>query len=390
MILKQSPEDFLVEEVTSLSPGQDGPFALYRLEKSNWTTADALAVVRRRWKIDLRRVSFGGLKDRHAHTFQHFTIFRGPQRKLSQQGIAVTFLGQVGEAFTSQHIEANRFRLVLRDLSDAAVTHARAALAEVAQVGLPNYFDDQRFGSVAGHGNFLAKALMLGDHERALRLALTAPYPHDRAAQKKEKATLRGHWNDWSACLKLLAPGQAREVVAFLAEHPGDFAGAFARLRSKPSLYLSAYQSHLWNRMLGRYLRDTLPAPMLVEVPLLLGDFPMPRTLSPEQKETLAQLTLPLPSAKIDLPDDDPRRRYLNQVLVEENLQPAQFKLTGMRDLFFSRGDRPTYCQLAHLQNSVGADENHPGKRKLTLSFDLPRGAYATLVVKRISQTAKK
>ena len=36
------------------------------------------AAVRRRWRIDFRRLSYGGLKDRHAVTSQFLTIFRGP------------------------------------------------------------------------------------------------------------------------------------------------------------------------------------------------------------------------------------------------------------------------------------------------------------------------
>jgi len=34
---------------------------------------------------------------------------------------------------------------------------------------------------------------------------------------------------------------------------------------------------------------------------------------------------------------------------------------------------------------TFAADERHPGRLKLTLGFDLPRGAYATLIVKRIT-----
>src|SRR5207248_6895531 len=132
--------------------------------------------------------------------------------------------------FLSQHIRANRFRLVLRDLSEGAVVAAQAALEEIRRDGVPNYFDDQRFGSVGG-GEFMAKALALGDFERALRVALTAPYEFDRAAQKKEKAVLRAHWGDWARCHRQLAPGHVRNLVDYLLRHPGDFRGAIARLR---------------------------------------------------------------------------------------------------------------------------------------------------------------
>src|SRR5262249_56401938 len=68
--LKQQPEDFQVEELTDVAAGAAGAFALYRLEKRGWTTPGALAAVRRRWRIEPRRLSSGGLKDRDALTAQ--------------------------------------------------------------------------------------------------------------------------------------------------------------------------------------------------------------------------------------------------------------------------------------------------------------------------------
>src|SRR5437762_1299788 len=121
MIVKQTPEDFRVEELTDARPEAAGRFALYRLEKTGWTTPDALAAVRRRWKIDHSRLSYGGPKDRHARTIQYFTILHGPARKLSHERITVEHLGQLHEPYAAHHIRANRFDLTLRQLDDAAL-----------------------------------------------------------------------------------------------------------------------------------------------------------------------------------------------------------------------------------------------------------------------------
>src|SRR5262245_40877187 len=141
MKIKRQPEDFQVEELTDLVPAADGPFALYRLEKTGWTTPDALQAIRRRWQIDYQRMSYGGLKDRHAVTSQYLTIFRGPRRNLTHQRIKVTYLGQATEPFTSEHIRANRFRLTVRDLAARQIERALPALEEVERQGVPNYFD---------------------------------------------------------------------------------------------------------------------------------------------------------------------------------------------------------------------------------------------------------
>src|SRR5688500_15348719 len=121
MKLKQRPDDFRVEELTASVPGASGDFAFYRLDKTGWTTPDALAAVRRRWKIDHRRLGYGGLKDRHAVTSQYLTIFRGPERNLSHERITLTYLGRRTVPYGSTDITANRFTIVLRVMTDDAV-----------------------------------------------------------------------------------------------------------------------------------------------------------------------------------------------------------------------------------------------------------------------------
>src|SRR5262249_15434813 len=149
-------------------------------------------------------------------------------------------------------IVANRFTITLRAMSDTAVSHAAGALSQVPQTGLPNYFDDQRFGSVGDPPEFVAREMVRGNFERALWLALVAPYEHDRSEAKREKATLRQHWGDWAECKAKLPRGHARSLVDYLVTHPADFKGAVARLRPElQGLYLAAYQSYLWNRMLA-------------------------------------------------------------------------------------------------------------------------------------------
>src|SRR5262245_242354 len=386
LIIKQRPDDFQVEEVTDVAPGDRGVFGFYRLEKTGWTTPDALAAIRRRWKLDLRRLSYGGLKDRHARTIQYLSIFHGPRRNLHHQGIEVTWLGQIEEPYSSQHIRANRFQLILRRLKETDIAAATIALEEVRACGVPNYFDDQRFGSVASGTGFMARHLLFGRYEEALRQVLTAPYEYDRASEKQEKSLLRQHWGDWPRLKDELPRGHARSLICFLADHPADFRGAIARLRPElRGLYLSAYQSHLWNHMLVQWLYANVPTEQLTEVALKMGDVPMPRRLSPEQLQAVTALQLPLHSARIRLEEDDPRKRFYDQVLAEERVTIEQFKLKGLRDMFFSKGERPAWCMPAELQWQAGADETRPGHQQLQLRFDLPRGSYATLLVKRLS-----
>jgi tRNA pseudouridine13 synthase len=391
MKVKQRPEDFQVEELTDVTPAEPGAFAFYRLEKRGWSTPDALAAIRRRWRIEPRRLSYGGLKDRHAVTVQYLTIFHGPRRNLQQQGIALDYLGQLSHAYSSADIRANRFHVTVRHLIADGMARALQALNEVRRDGVPNYFDDQRFGSVEPGQEFVARLLVLGRFEEALRQALAAPYEHDRSSQKAEKTLLRAHWGDWPVLKLKLPRGHARSLVDYLLHHPDDYRGAVARLRPElRGLYLSAYQSQLWNRMLARWIERHCRPEQIVLIATKLDKLPTWRHLDEDQQRELAELTLPLPSARLHLDPADPRAELVHSVLAEEGLELKQLQVKGVRELFFSKGERSAKCLPTNMEAARAADELNVGREKLTLDFELPRGTYATLIIKRITESSRK
>jgi tRNA pseudouridine13 synthase len=95
-------------------------------------------------------------------------------------------------------------------------------------------------------------------------------------------------------------------------------------------------------------------------------------------------LSIPLPTARITLADDAPLRPALDAVLAEEGLTLPQMKIKGSRSLFFSKGVRPALCLPSRLEFDAAPDERHRGRERWTLAFELPRGSYATLLVKRL------
>jgi tRNA pseudouridine13 synthase len=387
--IKQSPDDFRVEELTALEPS-DGPFALYRLRKRSWTTHDVLHAICRLWQIPRYRLSYGGLKDRHADTTQHLTIEHGPPRDLHGSGWNLTYLGQTSRPFTSADIRANRFEIVIRALSEQQTSAATTAIPLVANEGVVNYFDDQRFGSVCPDGDFVARHMVRGDWEGALRLALAAPYEFDRAADKAIKSTLRQFWGDWSKAKEHLPRCHARSLVDYLSSHPNDFRGAVARLRPDLlSLYLSSYQSYLWNQMVSHWLRTHIPADHLVRVRFKRLQLPMPVRLSPQQRDDLSTKTFPLPSARLQPTENLPEAvrdwaDSVRAVLSQENMEWKQLALRGLRRPFFSKGCRSLIVRPEPLVSDAVPDDRHPGRFQLRLRFELPRGSYATLLIKRL------
>jgi tRNA pseudouridine13 synthase len=385
--LKCQPDDFQVDELTGF-PVAGGPFAVYLLEKRTLGTPEAIDQIVRKWKMPRSRISYGGLKDKHAVTRQYVTVHNGPRRELRTGQFSLTYLGQSTQPFTPHAISGNRFAIVIRDLSDKGANEAAERFTAASRDGVPNYFDDQRFGSVGESGEFIAGPWCRGDFERALWLVLADPHPDDRSEEKEQKRILREHWGRWPAAKAALAPSNRRSIVTYLVDKPGDFRGAFARLRvDMRSLYLAAFQSHLWNELAAEYLRQTVGDANLSQVRFKRGGLPFPLRLSDEQRAALLATQLPLPSSRLHL-EPGPLMTLFESVLGRHGLALRELRVKYPRDSFFSKGDRPLISRPTETGCEIAADELYPGKRKLSLRMVLARGCYATVVVKAITNTA--
>jgi tRNA pseudouridine13 synthase len=387
MKLKSRPEDFEVEELADF-PLCDGPFAVYLLTKQTLGTPEAVTAIQQRWKLSRRQISYGGLKDKHATTRQWITIHRGPRRNLEQTHFTLVYQGQADREFAANDILGNRFAITIRGLTKNAADDIVKATLTVQRDGVPNYFDDQRFGSLGQSGEFIARPWCRGDYERTLWLALADHNVHDRPDDREQKRILREQWGNWDVCKAALPRSSLRSIVTFLCDHPSDFRRAVALVRQDlRSLYLAAYQSHLWNQVLSTAIGEVVPAHQRFNIRLETAAVPFFRELGQEARSQLQSLLLPLPSARLHFADDDPRRALYERVLQNEALELRELRVKYPRDSFFSKGERAAVVVPGDLRAAVVKDDLHPGQSAVTLRFTLPRGAYATIVVKRLTTT---
>jgi tRNA pseudouridine13 synthase len=155
------------------------------------------------------------------------------------------------------------------------------------------------------------------------------------------------------------------------------------------TLYLSAYQSYLWNRCLSRWLELHCRPEQLFEVKLRIGPVWFYRGLTDKQRQTLRDLQIPYLSARLKLAEDHPLQPIIADVLAAEKITLRQLRLRHFRKPFFSRGERPAIFFPQDLRYQLGEDELNAGQRKLYLEFILPRGCYATMLIKRITQVGE-
>jgi len=386
MKLKQRPGDFRVEEILRddvLRPA--GEHRVYRVTKRKHTSLEAARVLGELAGVAPGQVAMAGLKDRQGVTRQYMSIPRGKPVQLHDSLLSIEPVGfALGELQSSDSV-GNLFRIVVRDLDALEEARMRAGLPAVREHGLPNYFDEQRFGNLRHNQGWIALDLVHGRVEAALKRLLTAVSDHDDAGARAFKSALYRHWGDWRACRDVAGKfGAHHSLFEHLRRDEQDFAGAFRHVASRLRLiHLYAFQSHLWNRALALHLERACPAGERFALPGREGRLVFPEGALP--LPAAWQGMLPLPGdrlAGVELAD---QQALFTEVLATLGLARETFAIEGVPGFQLKAEPRAAVARPAHLRlRPAEPDPENPGRRSARLSFQLPRGAYATLVVRRL------
>ncbi len=389
MRFKVQPEDFIVEERVHLPLSREGSFALYQVRKRGLTTLEVQARMAAELGVPRSAVLFPALKDRNSVALQYASVKGIGPAKLESRGFSAQFLGRSPRPLHPRDLQGNHFTITLRDLEPDEVRHLRARLGQIERFGLPNYFDRQRFVSYIPGQGFPGRRILERDVEGALRAYLAQPLEGDPPEVRTFKSLAQEHWGEWNLLLEAAPrPSNLRSVLTFLKDHPTDFRKALNLVTPRLlSLWLAAYQSFLWNRIAGRYLEGRLRefGVRRSSIEVVGEELPLYRELPDALLEALSRMRVPLLHHRAAF--DDPQvAAEVGRVLAEENLALRDFKARVLRRAYLSRGER---ALLLFPQEVVwlgeGEDDRFPGKCKVELAFLLPRGSYATLVLKALA-----
>ena len=296
-------------------------------------------------------------------------------------------LGRTGRPLSAENTTSNRFSVTVRAATEEDLQELPRAAAEVNRLGVVNYFDSQRFGSLKHGQGFIAKDLLRGDFEAALRNYLAKPSPLDRSDDAKVKEFWRRHWGEWTRRVPFEAAHRYDRVIRSLREKPADYLRAFLQIDSSyRALLLFTYQSWLWNEGVRRLLQLVLPRTALFPLRYQAGTLLFHHDGDPETLRWLRGLTFPLLGPDTP-PLGEPRvREAVEWVLGKEKLRLDELRIPGgERLLFFKHEERAVLVQPGKLVlGRTQPDELNRGFAKLNVAFTLPPGSYATLVVKRL------
>ncbi len=199
--LRVSPEDFQVSEIPLLEPEGEGEHVWLLIRKRLQNTVDVAMLLARCAGIQLRDVSYAGLKDRQAVTEQWFSVHLPGRAAPDWSALVSSDICILREARHSRKLRrgalrGNRFRIMVHDLvADPGALRQR--LETVAAAGVPNYFGEQRFGRNGSNlrtaGQLFSNPRMrLSHHQRGLVLSAVRSQLFNAVLSRRVS---EGSWN---------------------------------------------------------------------------------------------------------------------------------------------------------------------------------------------------
>ncbi len=335
--LKQIPEDFLVREISSILPEKSGSYLYFRLTKKLRNTLDVIKEIARQLHLREKDIGFAGSKDKHAVTEQVISLAHAGKEKvlsLKIDNASFEFLGCGNKPISLGDLDGNYFEITIRNLEAKKYSLEKAEWAE-------NYFDEQRFSRQnAAVGRHLLKK------------------EFKQAAELINDDNFKGH----------------------LQKHQNDFVGALKILPIRMlRMYLNAYQSYLWNEAVAQYLKHN--GNVVKEIGYSAGKLVF---ISNPKKFSGLQMPL-IGFGTADLNLEPEIKAIISYLLEKEKLSYSDFIIRQIPELTLEGEMRPVFIKINNLEiDKEEKDELNPGKKKINISFSLPKGSYATMAVKKI------
>jgi len=258
--IRCEPEDFIVEEIPLYPPCGEGTHLYMLIEKQGLPTFEVINRLARAFNRKQRDFGVAGLKDSDAITRQYISIEHLSHKEVEKaelDRIRILDLAYHKNKLKMGHLKGNRFRILIRDTGPEAAEKGNKIIDALSKTGIPNYFGSQRFG-IYGNTHQLGEALLKSDDKKFADILIESPGLDgvDGYQQVIENYFNEEYMNALNA-LDDIGRGfrYERKVLSVLANKGGKIKRAVSSLDKRIlKFYFSAFQSHYFNKYLVRRL----------------------------------------------------------------------------------------------------------------------------------------
>ena len=405
-MLKQCNEDFLVEEQPLYEPCGEGEHVYLFIEKNGLTTTEAVHRIARGFHMHRRNIGYAGLKDKHAVTRQHLSLWlpgveeerivEGVQRVNTVQAkLKILWHERHTNKLKRGHHGGNRFVIRVRDVEPTHVVRAKKVMDVLASRGVPNYVGDQRFG-YRQNSHKTGRALLLGDFQGVIAEMLEADAPSESEYVKQGRAFVRAREYEkaievWPKTLRY-----DRQLLDALRQGKSPRDAVMAIDGNQRAFLVSAWQSAVFNEVLSQRVADGTFDKLLhgdlawkhdSRATFEVDDSTYEEDNAPGGRVEQGLLSPSGPLWGLEMPraSDEPGR-VEREALANSGVTEDQLKGSGEDPKAVAEGKRrPLRILLKDPDVEGGVDEIGA---YIKASFELPRGAYATMVLREVMKEA--
>jgi len=360
--MKEQVKDFVVKELASHETGE-GEHLIAKLRKQNMTTLEAIGKLSNMLHISRDRIGYAGNKDKRAVTEQYISV-QGVSaediRQIFTDEFDIEVVGE-GHKISLGSLDANRFEIAIRDLNLPIESLRNRSLEIVQEMDgkFPNYFGDQRFGSARPITHQVGRHILRGEFEEAVWTYIAKPYDTEYKSIRKTREELWETRDPEDAAEDFPESYRYEKTLLYhLNKNPDDYRGAIKRLpEGLQELFVHAYQSWVFNRTLSTLL---------------------------EEDWYEEEYEMPLVGYKTDLKDNRPEN-LVKDILEEEGVSQEDFRLQEFPELRSEGTYRRAFADFRNFEIiDIGEDQLNMNSHTMTVKFDLPKGCYATVLLREI------
>ena len=390
--IKVRPEDFLVYEIPLYEPDGKGEHLYLGIQKTNVSHGEMMSCLRRQFGVREFAIGYAGMKDKAGVTRQTVSIHLPkdpPSVEIDHKRIQVLWSTRHLNKIRMGHLAGNRFSIRIREVDPMKAPAAMKTLRQLEQDGVPNYFGSQRFG-YRGNNHRVGAALLAEDWTSLtgeLLGTVGGVFPEYQRERREafDAGRLRVAASLWTtadraeriACERLAAGHAPREAVLAV----GGTALSF---------WISSLQSAIFNRVLDQRL-ETQSLATLAE-----GDLAWKHDNRAVFTVTAADLAGGQLTARLAAMEISPSGPMWGKGMLQaggavaiaerEALEAAGLQLSQIMESHHGPegARRPLRFPVNNTQLESGLDEHGPFIR---VAFDLPRGSYATIVLREIMKS---
>ena len=145
----KNADNFAVEEVPLYAFSGAGEHLILKIRKKNLTTQEMLNLLSENLGLKRAEIGYAGLKDKAAMTSQFISLPKKCAPKIERLNLANI---KILEATYHEnklkigHLKGNKFFVRVKKLDALNAQKMRSVCGIIADLGLPNYFGNQRFG----------------------------------------------------------------------------------------------------------------------------------------------------------------------------------------------------------------------------------------------------